>query len=103
MPGGDDVVYVLQCDHVHNHDDGGTDQESLAVYGNLEDALWALRRYLPEEYGHDYKTGVFVSVTEFRDDEHCGGVMIEAEDMEGDVLRLWIQELKMKKKPGAGK
>jgi hypothetical protein len=36
---------------------------------------------------------VFQSVTTYRDKEHCGGAMVEAVGREGDVTRLWIQQV----------
>jgi hypothetical protein len=52
-----------------------------------------VHEYLVQEYGGDYKNCIFESVNTYLDDVHCGGTMIEATDLEGDVLRFWLQKV----------
>ena len=87
--------YVLNVENEHNHDKCGCDQKVVSVFGEINEAIEALHQYLPEEYGEDYKS-IFQSVTVYKDIDLCGGMMIEAVDMEGDVIRIWIDEVKRK-------
>ena len=93
----DEAFYVLKCETAHYHDDTGVSQEVIGVFPSMELALEAMQRYLPDEYGEDFEDEVFESVETLRDgdaEECCGGVMIEAVDMEGDVTRLWVEEMR---------
>ena len=92
------MQYVLQLETHHNHDDGGVDHESLGVFGTLEGAVAAMRAYLPSEFGDEYETDVFESVDEEPDECSSCGFAVVAVDMEGDVLRLWIQGVSKKTK-----
>ena len=87
------TVYVLQCETQHNHDDGGVDRETRGVFATLESAIDAMRAYLPSEFGASYETDVFETVDEEEDDESCCGFAVVAVDQEGDVIRLWIEEV----------
>jgi hypothetical protein len=87
------VRYLLQLEEVHNHDrDGETDHETVASFEMLDDAVAAMHAYLEDEYGPDLED-VFESVVTQRDAAFCGGVQVEAVGLEGDVMRLWIQEV----------
>ena len=87
--------YVLQCETVHYHSDCPSDFETIAYYkSEMPDVRLAVHEYLVSEYGEDYKTAVFESVDTTLDKDYIGGVIIEATDMEGDILRFWLQIVK---------
>ena len=91
--------YVLQCEIIHFHSDCPSDFETIVYYKSSEisdipDVRLAVHEYLVSEYGEDYKTAVFDSVDTTLDKDHIGGYIIEATDMEGDILRFWLQMVK---------
>jgi hypothetical protein len=83
--------YVLQCEHVYLRGGRSFDFETIAHYRTIPDVALAVHEHLVREFGDDYKSDVFESVETYRDDAHCGGVLVEATDMEGDTLRFWLQ------------
>ena len=84
--------YVLQCVDL----DDPSDFKTIAYYPDTDitgmpDIKIVVHEYLSHEYGDDYKRDVFDSIDTYIDD--AGGCRIEATDLEGGILRFWLQHL----------
>ena len=86
--------YALQCERVYFASEREPYFETVAFYAAIPDIKLAVDKHLVCEFGEDYKSDAFKHIQTYLDVEQCGGVFVEATDLQGDVLRFWLQLVK---------
>ena len=94
--------YALQREHVANrsHSEPMADFETIAFYTEMPDDMTpAVFDHLFGKFGEDWKKNIFRRIETYLDQSQCGGKLIEATFLDGDVLRFWLQAVVV---PNAG-
>jgi hypothetical protein len=86
-------MFVVQLVSRDPYPCDGADFQTLCVAETFAEAERYLHAYLPRVYGGVAEAFDSVTTHVDHDGPYCGGLMVEAEDMEGGTLRLWIDEV----------